>query len=83
MYVGFWVGIAFASVLFGDVFRHVSPWRAVGRGGGWAAGRLGSPPEPLPYPERLGRIPAAAGLFAFAVCGCAGSAPASRARWRS
>ena len=25
-------------------------------------------PEPLEYPERLGRIPAAAGLFGFAIC---------------
>ena len=25
-------------------------------------------PEPLDYPERLGRIPAAAGLFGFAIC---------------
>ena len=25
-------------------------------------------PEPLDYPERLGRMPAAAGLFGFAIC---------------
>ena len=68
VYVGFWVGIAFASLLFGDVFRHVSPWRAVGRAAGWAATRAGLASAPTPYPERLGRIPAAAGLFAFAVC---------------
>ena len=26
-----WVGMAFASVLFGDVFRAFNPWRAIGR----------------------------------------------------
>src|SRR5215210_3729081 len=70
VYVGFWVGIPFASLLLGDVFRVLSPWRAIGRAVGWVAGRAsgGAPPEPLPYPERLGHWPAAAGLLAFAVC---------------
>lgn len=68
VYVGFWVGVPFASLLLGDVFRHVSPWRAVGRAAGWLAARAGLASRPAPYPERLGRIPAAAGLFAFAVC---------------
>jgi hypothetical protein len=70
VYVGFWVGIPFASLLLGDVFRVLSPWRAIGRAVGWAGHRLapGGLPEPLPYPERLGHWPAAAGLFAFAVC---------------
>ena len=36
VYVGFWVGIPFLSLLFGDVFRLFSPWRAIGR-----ADRLG------------------------------------------
>ena len=62
-----WVGIPFASVLFGDVFAALSPWRAVGRGVGWAAGRLaGGLPSPIEYPERLGRWPAAGGLLLFA-----------------
>ncbi len=68
VYVGFWVGVPFASLLFGDVFRLLSPWRAIGRGTGWVAGRLGALPEPLDYPERLGRFPAALGLFGFAIC---------------
>jgi hypothetical protein len=71
VYVGFWIGVPFASLLFGDVFRLFSPWRAVGRATGWAAravARGDSLPEPLPYPERLGRWPAAAGFFAFIVC---------------
>jgi hypothetical protein len=70
VYVGFWVGIPFLSLLLGDVFRLLSPWRALGRACGWVAGRVGSGalPEPLPYPERLGHWPAAAGILAFAIC---------------
>jgi hypothetical protein len=29
--INFWVGMVFASILFGDVFRAFSPWRALGR----------------------------------------------------
>jgi hypothetical protein len=70
VYVGFWVGIPFVSLLFGDVFRLLSPWRAIGRATGWLAGRFarGAMPEPLAYPERLGHWPAVIGLIAFAIC---------------
>ena len=43
--IDFWVGLAFASVLFGDVFRAFSPWRVL---------RF---PGLRPYPERWGRYP--------------------------
>ena len=68
VYVLFWVGIPVLSLLFGDVFKAFNPWRALGRAAGWAAKRLrpGALPEPLPYPDRLGRWPAVAGLLAFA-----------------
>ncbi|MDP9294868.1 MAG: fenitrothion hydrolase [Actinomycetota bacterium] len=68
VYVLFWVGIAFASALFGDIFRAVNPWRAVARFVSWLTGLLwrGATPEPLPYPPRLGRWPAALGILAFA-----------------
>jgi hypothetical protein len=70
VYVGFWVGIPFLSLLFGDVFRLLSPWRAIGRAVGWAAARAGGDalPEPLSYPARLGHWPAALGILAFAIC---------------
>jgi hypothetical protein len=68
VYVGFWVAVPFASLLFGDVWRAISPWRAAGRFVGWVGSRFGEPPEPLPYPERVGRWPAAAVIFGFAVC---------------
>ena len=70
VFVGFWIGIPFLSFLFGNVWRLLSPWRAIGCLTGWIAGRLAGEavPEPLPYPKALGRWPAALGLFAFAVC---------------
>jgi hypothetical protein len=70
VYVGFWVGIPFASLLFGNIFRVLSPWRAIGRATGWLAGRMAgdSLPEPLEYPKRLGHWPGVIGLIAFAIC---------------
>jgi hypothetical protein len=61
--ITFWVGLVFASLLFGDVFRAFSPWRAIGRATGALLGRRA--PAPYPYPERLGRWPAAAVLLVF------------------
>ena len=68
VYVIFWLGFAAASVLFGDVFRAFNPWRAIARAVAGVAKLAsgGSLPAPLPYPERLGRWPAVAGIFAFA-----------------
>lgn len=68
VFVIFWVGIPFASVLAGDVFAVLSPWRTIARGVSWAAQRLGAgeTSAPLPYPDRLGRWPAAAGILLFA-----------------
>ncbi len=70
IYVGFWVGVPVLSLLVGDVWRLLSPWRAVGRLTGWVVARVSDPEvtEPLPYPARLGRWPAVAGLLAFAFC---------------
>jgi hypothetical protein len=68
VFITFWVGLAFACALFGDVFRAVNPWRALGRAGGWLARRARPPRAPTrerAYPERLGVWPAAVGLFAF------------------
>jgi hypothetical protein len=65
--ITFWVGLAFASVLLGDVFALLSPWRALGRACGWVVRRvLGREPRHVPYPEWLGRYPATAVLIVFA-----------------
>ncbi len=68
VYVVFWVGLVFASLLFGDVLRPFNPWRAIGRAVAWAGSRLLGERlgAGLPYPQKLGYWPAAAGLFAFA-----------------
>jgi hypothetical protein len=70
VYVAFWVGVPCASLLLGDVWRLLSPWRAIGRAAGWLASRGAgdSLPAPLGYPERLGRWPAALGIVAFGIC---------------
>ena len=71
VFVVFWVGLVFASIVFGDVFRAFNPWRALGR--------LLRLRGLRPYPERLGRWPAAAGILAFAwlelASGGAGESP--------
>jgi hypothetical protein len=69
IYVIFWLGLVPASVLLGDVFKAFNPWRAIGRAVGWTAKSIarGEMPAPLSYPDRLGRWPAVAGLFAFAL----------------
>jgi hypothetical protein len=65
------------SLVFGDVFRLLSPWRAIGRVVGSVVARV-APAEPLDYPERLGRWPAMAGIFFFGIvelCWAAGREP--------
>jgi hypothetical protein len=66
IFVTCWLGFAFFSAILGDLFRPFNPWRAVGRAAG-AGFRLiaGQRAAHLPYPERLGRWPAAIGLLAF------------------
>jgi hypothetical protein len=64
--ITFWVGLVFASILFGDLFALLSPWRAVGRATGWIVLRVtGRAPRHLAYPEALGRWPAAFALLVF------------------
>jgi hypothetical protein len=67
IYVHFWVGMAVVSVIFGDVFRALNPWRAIARFVAWVAGRVSKEemPAPLEYPAKLGRWPAAAMIVIF------------------
>jgi hypothetical protein len=69
IYVIFWVGTPVASVLLGDVFRALSPWRTCARVLAGLVrlvrrGRGGGPP--LRYPRWLGMWPAIAGIVGFA-----------------
>lgn len=72
VFVIFWAGIPLLQVAIGDVFSAFNPWRAIGRFVSAAAALYvrapaGQEPQPLlRYPERLGRLPALAGLLAFA-----------------
>ena len=68
IYVLFWVGLLPLQVLLGDVFALFNPWRAVGRAAGWVSRRMAGDgvPEPMPYPDWLGRWPAAIGILCFA-----------------
>ncbi len=68
IYVAFWVGMPIASVLFGDVFSALSPWRTVARMLTWVSRREpgGRKDPPLRYPAKLGQWPAVAFLIGFA-----------------
>jgi hypothetical protein len=69
IYVIFWVGLPVLSVLFGDVFRALSPWRTCARvlvALVRPLRRGGSASPPLRYPRWLGLWPATAGIVGFA-----------------
>ncbi len=73
IYVVFWVGVPLASVLFGDIFRELSPWRTCGRVLSALLRRIrgrgssGDPHSPvLRYPQWLGMWPSVAVIVGFA-----------------
>jgi hypothetical protein len=66
VYVVFWLGIPFLSVLFGNVWSALSPWRAVADAVVWFLELGGRQARPvLEWSGKWGRYPAAAALFAF------------------
>ena len=78
IYVIFWLGVPALSVLFGNVWRGLSPWRALADLFVWLRELGGGEARPLAeYPERFGRWPGAVVLFAFATMELAYSDPAS------
>ena len=67
IFVIFWLGLPALSILFGNVWAVLSPWRAAADAAAWVSERTGVRWEtPFAYPERLGRWPGAVLLFAFA-----------------
>jgi hypothetical protein len=69
IYVVFWVGLPVASVLFGDVFAVLSPWRSCARAIRWVGRRVAPgvfERVALRYPAKLGVWPAVVGLIGFA-----------------
>ncbi len=67
VFITVWLGGVLVSVLLGNVYRALNPWRAIARvvglGLSTLLGRRLSPP--LSYPRRVGRWPAAAGVVIF------------------
>jgi len=66
VYVVFWLGIPLLSVLFGNVWSVLSPWRAIADATVWLLELGGREARPvLEWSGRWGRSPAAAALFSF------------------
>jgi hypothetical protein len=78
VYVVFWLGLPLLSAVLGDVWRVLSPWRALADAFVWAWERSGREARPLAaYPERAGRWPAAVTLLGFTALELAYADPAS------
>ncbi len=79
VYVIFWVGMPVLSLLFGNVWRAFSPWRAIADGFVWVWEHvLGREARPLAaYPASLGRYPGCLTFFAFVALELAYSNPAN------
>ena len=77
VYVIFWLGIPLLSILFGNVWSVLSPWRALADAAVWAMELGGREARPvLEWTGRWGRYPAAAALFSFVALELAHPRPA-------
>lgn len=77
VYVIFWLGIPLLSVTLGDVWRVLSPWRAIADATIWLLERGGREARPVLNSQwTWGRYPAAAALFAFVALELAHPRPA-------
>jgi hypothetical protein len=67
VFVVFWLGVPALSILLGNVWTVLSPWRAAADAAAWVSERTGVHWEaPFAYPARVGVWPGALLLFAFA-----------------
>jgi hypothetical protein len=77
VYVIFWLGIPLLSLLFGNVWSVLSPWRAIADAAVWLLELGGREARPvLEWTGRMGRYPAAAALFSFVALELAHPRPA-------
>jgi hypothetical protein len=67
VYVVFWVGMVIVTIVLGNVWTVLNPWRAAADLVAWVGARLGWSRQPRPYPEGLGLWPAAVLLCSFTV----------------
>ena len=66
IYVIFWLGMPLLSILFGNVWSVLSPWRAIADFAVWLLELGGREARPvLEWTGRMGRYPAAVALFSF------------------
>lgn len=66
IFVTSWLGFPLLGVLLGNVFPAFNPWNAIAAPVGLIWRKVtGKDPRHLAYPEKLGRWPAAIGLFLF------------------
>ena len=77
VYVIFWLGIPLLSILFGNVWSVLSPWRAIADFAVWLLELGGREARPiLEWSGRMGRYPAAVALFSFVALELAHPRPA-------
>ena len=77
VYVIFWLGIPLLSILFGNVWSVLSPWRAFADFAVWILELGGREARPvLEWTGRMGRYPAAVALFSFVALELAHPRPA-------
>ena len=77
VYVIFWIGVPLLSIVFGNVWSVLSPWRAIADATVWLLELGGKEARPvLEWTGRMGRYPAAVALFAFVTLELAHPRPA-------
>jgi hypothetical protein len=65
IYIIFWVGMVVVSIVLGNVWSVLDPWRAAADAVAWCARAVGWSREVRPYPQWLGLWPAVLLLFSF------------------
>jgi hypothetical protein len=65
IYITFWVGMVVVTIVLGNVWSVLDPWRAAADAVAWCARAVGWSREARPYPTSLGLWPAVLLLFSF------------------